>query len=260
MMRATDTFSEIAPYYDTIMERVDYDRWVTATAALASLLPQRFVHLDVACGTGRLIKRLRRAGWNSIGVDFSFSMLRAGRRKMRNLPVAAADLRWLPLAGSVDYVTCLFDSINFLLSLDDVHAALRQISLALKANGLLYFDIITERMVLEYFADQRWTEQNGRFTTTWDSRYCRATATAETEIRVNTGPTCILRERVYPQQAIEEAVNDAGLHLLGIFDAETWQKPTKRTERIDLIACKSPFPQLKRRFRKVYATVRSQLG
>lgn len=258
-MPTSDAFSDIAPYYDAIMEEVDYDRWDMTTTALAELLPERFVHLDVACGTAKLVKRLRQTGWNSMGVDFSYPMLRAGRRGDGSAPLAVADLRDLPLRGGVDYVTCLFDSINFLLNLDDVRAALCQTGLGLKADGLLYFDIITERMVTEHFADQRWTEENGRFSTTWDSRYCRATATAETEIRVNTGAVCVLRERVYPREAIEQAVEDAGLHLLGVFDAKTWKKPRKKTERIDFIASKSSSADLRRRFRKVCADVRTRL-
>ena len=36
------------------------------TLALSELLPQSAIrHLDVACGTGFLVKRLRRQGWNA---------------------------------------------------------------------------------------------------------------------------------------------------------------------------------------------------
>jgi predicted TPR repeat methyltransferase len=258
-MATQDTFDEIAPYYDVIMEQVDYDRWDMTTRALATVLPQLFVHLDAACGTGKLIKRLRKTGWNSVGLDLSLSMLRAGRRTDTPPPFAAADLRRLPVFRNIDYVTCLFDSMNFLLTLDDVRESLSQMAAALSADGLLYFDIITERNVTEYFAGQRWTEDNDHFSTSWKSDYSHTRSVAETEIRVSRGPRCTLRERVYPQQAIEEAVDDTGLHLLATVDAETWREPGKKTNRIDFIASKNLSRDLKKRIRKVCAEVRAQL-
>ena len=175
MMAAYDPFADIAPYYDTIMEHVNYGRWFRVTEALSTLLPPGFTHVDAACGTGVLIKRLRADGWRSFGVDLSFAMIRAGRKGPRALPAATADLRALPLHGGADYVTCLFDSLNFLLEYEDVERAFGQIYGALAPQGLFYFDVVTERMVKDYFEGQEWIEQNGRFSTTWRSAWPIAT-------------------------------------------------------------------------------------
>ena len=194
VMAVRDTFCDLARYYDHIMDHVDYDRWFTVTTALAQLLPRDFVHLDAACGTGTLLKRLRRTGWRTIGVDLSPAMLRAGlsaRRPPPGMapPAAAADLRALPFQSRIDYVTCLFDSVNFLLDMDDVRRMFAEVHGILKDTGLFYFDIVTERMVTQHFDNQEWTEQDGRFSTTWRSSYDRQTHVTETEVRVGTGMT-----------------------------------------------------------------------
>ena len=259
-MNLQDSFGELAPYYDRIMDHVNYDRWYMIATALAGMLPPGFIHLDAACGTGTLIKRLRGNGWNSVGADISYAMIRAGRRSGAGFPGVVGDLRALPVSCGMDYVTCLFDSVNFLLSIDDVSRAFANIHNALSPQGVFYFDIVTERMVTEHFEGKDWTEDNGRFSSTWRSRYSRKTSIAETYVRVNSGPAGTVRERIYTQKEIQRALGHAGLSLLGAFDAHTWKPPHKRTVRIDLVAARDPSRALRKRFDSIYAEVRKQFA
>ena len=258
-MNAQDSFGELAPYYDRIMDHVNYDRWYMITTALAAMLPAGFMHLDAACGTGTLIKRLRAKGWKSVGTDLSFAMIGTGRRTGAGFPGAAGDLRALPVCGGIDYVTCLFDSVNFLLSIEEVMKAFGEFRSVMTPRGVLYFDVVTERMVTEHFEDQDWTEDNGRFSTMWRSRYSRKTGIAETSVRVNSGPEGTVRERIYTQNEIEHALDQAGLSLLGAFDAHTWKPPHRHTVRIDFVAAIKPSRTLRKRFESVYAEVRKQM-
>ena len=151
---ADDAFVELARYYDPIMDHIDYDRWVLVTSELATLVSSEpLTHLDVACGTSVLLKRLAKCGWRSVGVDISFPMLRAGRRGLRKYrrPVVAGDMRALPLGCHFDVVTCLFDSVNFLLEQRHLDEGLEELARILLPGGILYFDIITERMVTEHY-------------------------------------------------------------------------------------------------------------
>ena len=255
---AKDTFHDIARYYDRIMDHVDYDRWFMVTTELAKLLPKGFRHVDAACGTGTLLKMLRSAGWASMGLDLSPAMLRAARKSDPGLPVAAADLRALPLHEEADYITCLFDSMNFLLTVADLEETLRQFHQALTPNGIVYFDVVTERMVADHYEDQSWEETTGRLTTSWDNHYDRNTRVIETAIRVNTGPVCRLQERIYPLAEVERAVERAGLHLLVAYDAHSWKKPNRKTVRIDFIAAKANPRPLRKPFRAIRDTVRGR--
>lgn len=245
-----DTFADLAPYYDAIMSHVAYDKWSTVTTLLAELLPTGpFTHLDVACGTAVLVKELHRDGWNTTGLDLSHPMLRTGRKGIVRPRLVAADIRALPFSAPFDYVTCLFDSLNFLLEPGHVQQAFRQVSEILSPTGLFYFDIVTERMVTQHFEGQTWTEDNDGFTTTWEGTYDRRTSVAETTIRVKSGPATVIRERVYPLGHIEDALAEAGLTLLGALDAQTWRPPRKKTVRIDLVATRDRSKQRRKAFR-----------
>ncbi len=249
-----DLFEGLAAHYDALMTHVNYDRWFHVTGALAELLPRGFVHVDAACGTGVLLERARRAGWNSVGVDLSPSMLSVLRRNRGALPCAVGDLRALPVRNA-HLITCLFDSMNFLLEPEEVELALAQCSAALHDDGLLYFDVVTERMMTEHFANQTWTETQGGLRTTWSNDYDPKTRICETWVRVNTGAESSTRERAYDFEFLAGAVQEAGLTLLGAFDADNWKSPCRRTCRIDIIAAKNPSPDLRRRVEKAIAKI-----
>jgi SAM-dependent methyltransferase len=259
-MPTNDAFADLARYYDRLMDHVDYDRWYIAATTLAGLLPGPIVHLDAACGTGVLLKKLVRLGWNSVGIDLSQAMLRNGKKAPGAMPAAAADLRALPFSESLDYITCLFDSINFLLDPGDMRRAIGEFARALKPGGLLYFDIVTERMVLEHFAGQSWTEDNGGFSTTWESDYVRKTGQSHTHIKVGSGARSTITERVYEQDEIEDAVAAAGLDLLGAFDAESWRAPGKKSIRIEFVAVKGNPKFHRRDFQTACADIKGFLS
>jgi len=187
----------------------------------------------------------------------STAMIRAGRRKQERFPAIVADLRALPLACGAHYVTCLFDSMNFLLALNDVAQTMREMAHALTPGGILYFDIVTERMVLDHFAGQSWTESDGRLRSTWQSDYAPDSGIAKTLVRVGRGPACSLYERVYGREEIEEALDCAGFRLLGVYDADTWRPPGKKTARIDIFAAKPPIDAIGRDFPKVVAELKN---
>jgi SAM-dependent methyltransferase len=258
--RRNDSLGELAAYYDKIMSRVDYERWSMITTAMAGLLPKPFVHLDAGCGTGRLLRTLERYGWKTFGVDLSSEMLRAGRKWKPKLSVAAADLRALPFHSRFDFITCLFDSINFLLDPVDLHKALKSCANALKPGGVMYFDIVTEQMVVQHYADQTWTERQGGLNTTWSGQYDEKSRIARTVVTVKNGPSCSILERMHQRDEVEDAIARSGLELVGVYDAELWRKPAKRALRIDFIVSKGNVKAHRKALRSVESSVRAYLG
>jgi len=254
-----DMFDEIARYYDPIMAHVDYDRWFMVVTELSAMLEPGFRHLDAACGTGVLLKMLRRTGWRSMGIDLSHAMLRAAGKNGIAPPAAVADMRALPFAGAFDYVTCLFDSMNFLVALKDVQQALHAFYAVMAPNSLLYFDVVTERMVQDHYADDEWIEDNGRFTTTWRNHYDHKRKVIICDIRVNTGRACHLIERIYRREQLEHAATKAGFRLLHVCDAHAWRPPTKKTVRMDFLAVKGDPGPFRKQLKAICTRIRKRL-
>lgn len=250
-LRAGDAFSPIANYYDAIMEHVDYARWLHIADSLATLLPRPFLHLDAGCGTGIFMEQLRQAGWHSAGMDLSPTMLRVAKYRRELTALARADLCALPCNERFHLVTCLFDSLNFLLYEEQIGAAFRSFQQALVPGGLLYFDAITRKMITDHFNNESWEENHGRFRSSWRSTYDRNTSMCETRVRINSGEDSITYERVYAEDFLCDALKQAGLTLLATRDAYTWKKVGRRTTRVDFVAVKPPAQGVNRRFPEV---------
>jgi SAM-dependent methyltransferase len=257
-MNMPDAFDGLARYYDQLMNHVSYERWLQTTLALAELTPAGKPHLDAACGTGTLGRQLRSLGWQSYGADLSVAMVRAARKE-GPFPAAVADLRALPFAGRMGMITCLFDSLNFLLELDHLKQAFQSLYESLAPGGILYCDIVTERMVIEHFDGQEWVEEDGNMTTSWASTYDPRTGIADSHIRINQAGPYLIRERVYDTGVVSEAMKQAGLTLLAAVDAETWKAPRKKTLRVDFVAVKGDGRRLQKPFKKIADDIARQL-
>ncbi|MBI1320902.1 MAG: methyltransferase domain-containing protein [Candidatus Hydrogenedens sp.] len=255
-----NAFDGLARYYDTIMEFVNYDRWQGVCEGLETLLPPHPVHVDFACGTGVLVEKMRRRGFRTVGFDLSRGMAALGRNRRNGLPLCCADMRAVPFGPTTDFVTCLFDSLNFLLDEASVRAAVAEMARVLKPGGLLLFDVVTETMILEHFVGPEWEENNGKFRLRWKTEYDRREQVAYTRLRVNTGQAYEFRERVYPNSVIDAAIADAGLHLLGQYDAERWRAVTPKTARIDYLAVKPPADAAAIRYPEVEADIRRRIA
>ena len=234
----SDPFSPIAAYYDDIMEHVNYARWRHIAESLASLLPRPLIHLDAACGTGTLMEQLGQPDWHSTGIDLSAAMLQVARQHRGLAVLAQADLCALPFVETFHLITCLFDSMNFLLHEDQIRAALLSLQQALLPGGLLYFDVVTHKMIADHFNNESWTENHGDFRSAWHSTYDQHESICETRVRINAGKASVTYERVYPAEFICDAVNRAGLRLLAMRDAYTWSGVSRRTPRIDFVVAK----------------------
>jgi len=103
--------------------------------------------LDVACGEGTFAVAMARAGLEVVGVDLSPQMLEIARRRAESEQVRVSfiqgDMRSLAVAGKHDLVTCWYDSLNYMLSPDDLASAFRGIAAALSEDGHLVFDMNT---------------------------------------------------------------------------------------------------------------------
>lgn len=235
-MTQGDTFASIARFYDPMMAHVDYGRWVRIARSISGHLLPGFRHLDVGCGTGVLLAQLRAAGWNSVGLDLSYAMLAQGR----HAHTICGDMRALPLGPHFDLVTCLFDSVNFVVDEDELRTAFIEFARVLRPGGLLYFDVVTERMVLKHFIGPEWTEEHDGFTTVWYTHYDRPKRIAQTHVRVGMAPSSVIVERMHPIPVLKSAVQGAGLELLACFDVDDHRPPSGKSCRVDFIAVKLP--------------------
>ena len=103
--------------------------------------------LDVACGAGRHLVALERAGAVPIGFDLSAVLLRRARQATRR-PLVRADMRALPFrSGSMDLTVNLFTSFGYFAT-DEEHAdAIGQMLETVRPGGWFVIDFLNAAQV-----------------------------------------------------------------------------------------------------------------
>ena len=119
-------FDSIAPRYDLVNRVMTFGMdvgWRRRTVESLGL-PAGSLVLDVACGTGDLLRILEADSYRGVGIDISAGMLRSART---SAPLLQADALALPLAnGTIDGITCGF-ALRNVVSVPDLFDELARV-------------------------------------------------------------------------------------------------------------------------------------
>jgi SAM-dependent methyltransferase len=107
--------------------------------------------LDLCCGTCRLAGELSRRGFRLVGLDGSRKMLLKGRMNAPGVSLIEADARRFGMRPSFDAALSTFDSLNHILTLDELQSAFRCVHDCLRPGGLFFFDLNTELGYLKHW-------------------------------------------------------------------------------------------------------------
>jgi SAM-dependent methyltransferase len=221
---AAVTYDRLAPYYDAFTAAYAYEKWTAAIERRAvelGLVGWRA--LDLACGTGKSTAPLIARGYSVLACDISEGMVWEARRKFPTLAdrFVVADMRELPSLGEFDFVLCLDDAINYLLSEDELEATFTGVAEALAPDGLFAFDLNSLLTYRTAFAETMVSESDGLIFT-WRGEAEPTfepgeVATAEVEIlaerRGGSWERSSIRhvQRHHPPEVVRAALKSAGL-------------------------------------------------
>lgn len=244
-------FTALAAIYDALMADIEYDEWadfVLTYAADMNLAPQ--TALDLACGTGNFTLQLAQKGLTVTGADRSPEMLAIAQKRSPLLEWHIADLRNFELNQQFDLITCVFDSLNNLLSPEELGAAFHQIARHLKKGGLFACDLNTRLGVQELWEGnvlegvvQTITGEEVHYH--WSHHY-----QPETELGVVQAFCRVQKEddfqefiethyeRGYDPDEVALLLQQAGFDTFEIVEYPDYANPTSRTPRIWVFACK----------------------
>ena len=246
-------FTALAAVYDTMMDDVEYDHWADFILTYARERGLgRGRALDLACGTGGLTRELIAAGWDVTGLDGSAEMLERARH---NLPAGTGlvlgDLRTFELPERYDLITCVFDSLNNLLSAAELAQAFAQAAAHLRPGGLLACDLNTRLGVRELWDGDvmegvapasNGSEVHYHWSHTYDAdaelgvvqalcRVVREGGEVEEFIEIH-------RERGYDAGEVEPLLQAAGFARWDIVEYPDYAAPNEDTPRIWVFAWK----------------------
>jgi SAM-dependent methyltransferase len=114
------------------------DRLVLSDLPLAACL------LDLCCGAGHLTRALAGRGYLVTGLDGSAEMLRYTRENAPGAEFICADARTFSSPPSFDAALSTFDSLNHILTLEELLRVFQNVHGALVPGGVFVFDLNME--------------------------------------------------------------------------------------------------------------------
>lgn len=250
-MSGCEGYEAIARVYDKLNAEIDYDGWAdffeTCFDRFLSKRPE--LVLDLACGTGRMTRTLAKRGYDMIGVDGSESMLsEAYMQGGEGILYLLQDMREFELYGTVGAVVCCLDSINYLLTEEDVRATFKNVHNYLDPDGIFIFDMNTPYKFENIYGNESYIledeDENGAVFCGWQNEYDRESGICdfylslfeENEDGSYDRSDEHQRERCYTEDTVKRLLCEEGFELLGVFSDYGFSECAENTERWYIVA------------------------
>ena len=245
-------YDAIAHIYDKINKDINYSEWADfCESAFSRYLKERpEIVLDLACGTGSMTVELAKRGYDMIGVDLSEDMLNEAYSRSIGLGVLylCQDMRSFELYGTVGAALCCLDSMNYLLTEEDLALCFSTIHNYLDPDGLLLFDVNTPYKFQNVYADNAYIledeidygeDKPALVFCGWQNSFDEKsgicdfylTVFDEAEDGSYTRRDEHQRERCYSLDIIKENLERSGFEFLGCFGGFDFSEPQEDTER-----------------------------
>ncbi|MBQ7335977.1 MAG: class I SAM-dependent methyltransferase [Clostridia bacterium] len=256
-MSGCEGYEAIAHVYDKLNAEIDYPAWADfVEACFDRFLPKRpELVLDLACGTGSMTLELAKRGYDMIGVDGSADMLSEAFSRAIGVPQILwlqQDMRAFELYGTVVAVICCLDSLNYLLSPEDLARCFACVHNYLDPDGLFLFDMNTpykfrtvygnNAYVLEdetVYGEGEADEERAAIYCGWQNTYHPDSGLCEFDLSLfEELPGGTYRrtdehqtERCYELDTVLQLLKQAGLMPLGVWSDYAFAEANDTTER-----------------------------
>ena len=220
--RAYRVFAE---YYDDYMAHVNYNLWTELVLRefknLSGNNPTNI--LEIACGTATIGCNLVKKGFKVSASDNSAEMLQIGSQKKNCPQLYLADMLD-PIETKHDLILCLFDSINYLTSIENVNTMLKNVRKALTANGIFVFDISTYTNSKDNFTDFINLEKSDEFVIVHEADFDSRNMLQRSNLTLMKKDMFGYKlyeenhlQKIYSLEEIQNALTSSGLKVTGLF-------------------------------------------
>ena len=227
-------YEAIARVYDKLNAEIDYGAW----ADFLEKCFERFLSrkpeivLDLACGTGRMTRELAVRGYDMIGVDGSAEMLSEAMYSYdrEGILYLLQDMREFELYGTVGATVCCLDSINYLLTEDDLRATFATVHNYLDPDGLFVFDVNSPHKFGNIYGDNAYIleDEDGEGRAVfcgWQNSFDGQSGISDFYLSIfeEDGDGAYVRsdehqrERCYSLETLKECLEKTGMEFLGAF-------------------------------------------
>ena len=233
-----------ASVYDRMMDNIPYDDWEQYLLQILykfGVSPEAHI-AELGCGTGIMTRKLADDGFVMTGIDLSEEMLEVARSKETKATYLHMDMRALMLPEKQDAIISVCDSVNYLLTNEDLYRTMKAARDNLKINGILAFDLKTEYFFISELDNRVFRENLGDFSYVWKNHYDMEEHihTYYLEFKSKNKNIGGVQKEVHKQRAffagdIIDAARRAGFKKATVYDAFSFERPRINSERLYLV-------------------------
>lgn len=244
-----EAYTSFAEVYDAFMDNIPYEDWARYVGGLLREYGIRDgLVLELGCGTGSMTELLAGAGYDMIGVDNSLEMLQIAIEKREEsgheILYLCQDMREFELYGTVRAVVSVCDSMNYITQYQDLIQVFGLVNNYLDPGGIFIFDLNTEYKYREILGDSTVAESREDSAFIWENAFDEESGINQYDltlfVREEGELYCRYEEthfqRAYRVQEIMDALKEAGLEPVAVYDAFTKKPVRKDSQRIYVIA------------------------
>lgn len=244
-------YGDFAFYYDRLMRDVDYSHWADYVEEIVKrngIKPELIA--DLGCGTGSFCVEMAGKGYDMIGIDQSAEMLSCARQKAldagRDVLFLNQDMTAFELYGTVDVITCLMDSVNYVTYKNDLKRLFRLVDNYLNPGGLFLFDINSPYKFESIFSDNVFCETDEEVSYIWQNSYDRVRKLCRFDLAFFVREGELYRrfdevhyERCWSADELKEMLSSTGLRMSSVYGEFVFRKPSEQCQRIFFVCRKA---------------------
>jgi len=198
-------FDTLGVIYDRFNQKANYDLYKNFIvesfknyAVVADGYQPRAV--DLGCGTGEMSLMLAREGFDVIGVDGSAQMLLQAMNKAYDNPELSLffvkqDFRSLTMDAKANLIISCYDSLNYLLSENDLEKTFKAVYAHLCEGGVFIFDLNNLHRFQSYYGDNVFVFKQSNAVLIWENHYNSDLNTLSFEIE-----SFVKQDKLYKRQ------------------------------------------------------------
>lgn len=242
-------YTSLAYVYDELMKDIDYAEWAKYIEQIFKenkIKPSLIA--DLGCGTGSFCIAMAEKGYDMIGIDISSDMLSCAKEKstIKSLDILFVnqDMVEFELYGTVDVITCLVDSINYITEKKDVKRLFNLVHNYLNPGGIFIFDINTKYKFEEILDNNVFYSVDDDISYIWENNYDINTQICQFDLTLFVREKDkykrydeIHYERAYSTEELKSFIEEANLRVEAVYNCLEFLPPKEESERIFFV-CK----------------------
>ena len=265
-----ESYRSLASVYDEFMDGTDYHKTAdqiqdmitrfgvskptqkrtgASEARDVLLAAEKNLVVDLGCGTGKFTEILADRGYDVMGIDLSEEMLGIALERRDSLRhrtlYLCQDMREFELYGTAGTFVSVGDSVNYLLTDEDMIKLFKRVNTFLFPGGIFVFDFKTLHLYRDVIGDNTIAEDREDCSFIWENWYDDESRINEYDLSLFIRETGVKeddnlfrkyqeihRQRGYTLEEMKRFAEEAGLTWIAEMDSDSMGPVSEESERI----------------------------